>query len=94
MEINPGDLQAWGLTVGDWVAMSSPRGSVHIKVASSDRCPRGTVFCSFSFDSVPVNFLTGGGYDPVTQTAELKVCPVRLEKVRPEDVRQARAAAQ
>ena len=94
LEIHPDDLQAWGLAVGDWVEMSSPRGAVHIKVASSDRCPRGTVFCSFSFDSVPVNFLTGGGYDPVTQTAELKVCPVRIEKVRPEDVRRAQAAAQ
>ena len=25
--------------------------------------------------------LTGGGYDPVTQTAELKVCPVRITKI-------------
>jgi hypothetical protein len=37
------------------------------------------VFCSFSFNQNPVNVLTGGGYDPVTFTAELKVCPVRLE---------------
>jgi len=26
-----------------------------------------------------VNILTGSGYDPVTETAELKVCPVRVE---------------
>ena len=69
--------------------MSSPRGTVHIKVRPSDKSPRGTVFCSFSFDAVPVNFLTGGGYDPVTKTAELKVCPVRLEKRTPEQVRLA-----
>jgi hypothetical protein len=25
--------------------------------------------------------LTGGGYDPVTQTPELKVCPVRVEAI-------------
>ena len=40
--------------------------------------PRGTVFCSFSFSDVPVNILTGSGYDPVTETAELKVCPVSI----------------
>ena len=31
--------------------------------------------------SVGVIVLTGSGYDPVTQTAELKVCPVRIEPI-------------
>ena len=31
-------------------------------------------------DSTEANILTGGGYDPITQTAELKVCPVRVER--------------
>jgi len=52
---------------------------VVIRLKATRRSPRGTVFASFSFNDVPVNNLTGGGYDPVTQTAELKVCPVRLE---------------
>jgi predicted molibdopterin-dependent oxidoreductase YjgC len=73
--------------------MSSPRGEVRIRVRPSDKCPRGTVFCSFSFDDVPVNFLTGGGYDPVTRTAELKVCPVRIERVGPDEVRKPAAGA-
>ena len=38
-----------------------------------------TVFASFSFAETPVNILTGSGYDPNTHTAELKVCPVRVE---------------
>jgi predicted molibdopterin-dependent oxidoreductase YjgC len=37
------------------------------------------VLASFSFADTPVNILTGGGYDPATDTAELKVCPVRIE---------------
>jgi len=32
-----------------------------------------------AFADTPVNVLTGSGYDPVTHTAELKVCPVRVE---------------
>jgi formate dehydrogenase major subunit len=60
--------------------MFSRRGHVLIRLKGTRRSPRGTVFASFSFNDVPVNNLTGGGYDPVTQTAELKVCPVRLER--------------
>jgi len=50
-------------------------------VQATRRSPRGTVFTSFSFSDVPVNILTGSGYDPITDTAELKVCPVRIEPV-------------
>ena len=79
LEMHPDDLREWGLEDGGWCRMSSPRGSVQIRVGARDRSPRGTVFTSFSFSDVPVNILTGSGYDPITQTAELKVCPVRVE---------------
>ena len=79
LEVNPVDLGRWQLADGEWCKMSSARGSINIKVKATDRSPRGTVFASFSFADVPVNLLTGSGYDPVTHTAELKVCPVRLE---------------
>ena len=79
LEVHPRDVDDWGLTDGGWCNLTSARGSVRIKVKATERSPRGTVFSSFSFDDVPVNVLTGSGYDPVTQTAELKVCPVRVE---------------
>jgi predicted molibdopterin-dependent oxidoreductase YjgC len=79
LEVHPDDVEAWGLQDGGWAKMSSSRGCVMVKVEANRRSPRGTVFASFSYDDVPVNVLTGGGYDPVTDTAELKVCPVRVE---------------
>jgi predicted molibdopterin-dependent oxidoreductase YjgC len=79
LEVHPDDVEQWGLTDGGWAEMSSARGCVMIKVRATRRSPRGTVFASFSFNDTPVNVLTGGGYDPVTHTAELKVCPVRIE---------------
>jgi predicted molibdopterin-dependent oxidoreductase YjgC len=79
LEVHPDDVSAWGLTDGGWAKMTSPRGSIRIKVQATQRSPRGTVFTSFAFSETPVNVLTGGGYDPVTHTAELKVCPVRVE---------------
>ena len=72
-------MEAWGAADGAWVTMSSRRGSVRIRLQATTRSPRGTVFSSFSYNDVPVNVLTGSGYDPVTDTAELKVCPVRIE---------------
>ena len=59
--------------------LTSARGSVEVKVKATNRSPRGTVFASFSFSDVPINMLTGSGYDPVTDTAELKVCAVRIQ---------------
>jgi formate dehydrogenase major subunit len=79
VEVNPDDVHAWGLEDGGFAVMSSPRGELLVRVEANDTSPRGTVFCSFSFSDVPINALTGSGYDPITDTAELKVCPVRLE---------------
>jgi predicted molibdopterin-dependent oxidoreductase YjgC len=83
LEVHPDDIVRWGLEDGGWAQMRSRRGSVRVKVHATRRSPKGTVFASFSFNDVPVNILTGSGYDPVTQTAELKVCPVRLEAADP-----------
>ena len=79
LEVHPDDVEAWGLTDGGWARMASRRGAIRIRVKATRRSPRGTVFASFSFNDVPVNVLTGAGYDAETDTAELKVCPVRVE---------------
>ena len=83
LEVHPDDAAAWNLTDGSICRLSSRRGSIEIKVKTTDQSPRGTVFASFSFASVPINVLTGSGYDPVTETAELKVCPVKVEVIQP-----------
>ena len=54
-------------------------GEVLVEVHATEQAPRRTVFCSVSVSNVPVNALTGSGYDPITDTAELKVCAVRIE---------------
>lgn len=79
LEIHPENASSWQIQDGQWCLLSSARGSVKIKAQVTDRSPKGTVFTSFSFNDVPINILTGSGYDPITETAELKVCPVRVE---------------
>jgi len=84
LEVHPEDVAEWGLEDGQACRMSSARGSIEIIVKATTQSPRGTVFASFSFAEVPVNILTGSGYDPITETAELKVCPVRIEPLSDE----------
>lgn len=81
LEVHPEDVAAWGLEDGGWAEIASRRGAVTVRVEATRRSPRGTVFASFAFSDVPINQLTGSGYDPITQTAELKVCPVRVTPV-------------
>lgn len=81
LEVHPSDVDKWGLEDGKPCRMSSARGAIEIIVEATTQSPRGTVFASFSFADVPVNILTGSGYDPITETAELKVCPVRIEAI-------------
>lgn len=79
VEVHPADVEAWGLVDGGLAVLTSRRGEVLVKVHATPQSPRGTVFCSFSFSATPINALTGSGYDPQTDTAELKVCAVRIE---------------
>lgn len=81
LEVHPDDARDWGLSDGSRVKMASRRGEIEVEVEVTTQSPRGTVFTSFSFADTQVNILTGSGYDPVTQTAELKVCPVRITPV-------------
>lgn len=81
LEVHPEDAERLGLNHGGMAIMSSARGSIEIMVEVTDMSPPGTVFTSFSFANVPVNILTGSGYDPVTETAELKVCPVSIQAI-------------
>jgi formate dehydrogenase major subunit len=82
VEVHPEDVEKYGLSDGGVALLTSRRGKVPVKVWATDQSPRGTVFCSFSFADVPINALTGSGYDPITDTAELKVCTVRIEPYR------------
>lgn len=81
LEVHPDDAVALKLADGDTCRLSSRRGSLEIPVKVTEQSPRGTVFASFSFAEVPINILTGSGYDPVTETAELKVCAVKVEAI-------------
>jgi predicted molibdopterin-dependent oxidoreductase YjgC len=81
LEICEEDVQKLGIEDGDFVRVSSRRGTVpKIKARVTDRVRPGLLFMGFSFpDQVPTNLLTINAVDPLSGTAELKACAVKIE---------------
>ncbi len=80
-EVNPVDAERLGLGEDDMVRVTSRRGSITTHVTVTDKVPEGVVFMTFHYSESPVNELTNGASDPVTKTAEFKVCAVRIERL-------------
>ena len=80
-EINPEDAAGIGISEGEKMRVSSRRGSIVTRVTVTDRVPPGILFMTFHFRESAVNELTNSAYDPISKTAEYKVCAVRIEKV-------------
>ena len=81
IEICEEDAQKLGVEDGDFVRVSSRRGTVpSVKARVTDRVRPGLLFMGYSFpDQVPTNVLTINAVDPQSGTAELKACAVRIE---------------
>jgi len=84
VELNPEDAEKLGITHGEKVRVSSRRGAIEVSVRISERPPRGMVFIPFHFKDAAANVLTNTALDPIAKIPELKVCSVRIEKLKVE----------
>ena len=81
---------------GYMVKSSSRRGEVTLRAWVNERSSPGLCWMAFHFAEACANVLTIDAFDPVTETAEYKVCAIKVERVRDgellesELVRQAR----
>jgi len=91
-EVNPADAERLGVADGGMVRVTSRRGSITTRIVTTERVPVGTMFMTFHYKESPVNELTNAAGDPVTMTAEFKVCAVRMDK-EPAAAEQRGAAA-
>jgi formate dehydrogenase alpha subunit len=79
-EVNPADAERLGFADGEMIRVTSRRGSITTRIVITERVPVGTMFMTFHYKESPVNELTNAAGDPVTMTAEFKVCAVRMDK--------------
>ncbi|MGH2947394.1 MAG: formate dehydrogenase subunit alpha [Solirubrobacteraceae bacterium] len=73
------DAAALGVAEGDFVRVTSRRGSIEIRVRISHRETRGSCFIPFHFREAAANVLTIDEIDPTGKIPEYKFCAVRVE---------------
>ena len=80
VEINPFNAESLGIRDGDWVTVTSRRGTVDSKAKVTTDSPPGVVCMTFHFSESPTNALTNSACDPISQTPEYKVCAVNIKR--------------
>ena len=78
-EINPKDAKKLKIKDGDFVTVTSRRGSLKVKASVVETPPEGTIFMNFHFSEAAVNLLTNPALDPIGKIPEYKVCAVKVE---------------
>lgn len=81
LEINPEDAQLAGLSENDMVRLTSPYGSVNLRLSLSEGMQPGYLFAPIHFDTPNLNALMSAvPIDPKARMPALKVVPVKIEK--------------
>jgi formate dehydrogenase major subunit len=74
------DASELGAADGDYVRVTSRRGSIELKLRISHRETRGSCFIPFHFREAAANVLTIDEIDPMGKIPEYKFCAVRVER--------------
>ena len=77
--LNPDDAAAMGVAEGDFVRVTSRRGSIELSARLSHRDTPGTCFIPFHFREAAANVLTIDEIDPTGKIPEFKFCAVKVE---------------
>ena len=82
VELNPVDAVRWGVSDGEWVTVSTPRGQAQARARITDRVEAGVVFMPFHFPGA--NRLTTDHLDPQAKIPEYKVAACQIALARKE----------
>ncbi|NKB88372.1 MAG: molybdopterin-dependent oxidoreductase [Acidobacteria bacterium] len=81
VEIHPRDARKRGVSHGDMVRVSTRRGDVECRAIVSRQVRPGCIWMPLHFGEARANVLTNDAGDPITGTAEYKVCAAEIVKV-------------
>ncbi len=82
IEINPADAAELRIFAGDYVRVTSTRGSIdRIRARPTAIVGPGEVFIPFHWDDRCANRLTTDEFDPISREPNYKQCAVRVERV-------------
>jgi assimilatory nitrate reductase catalytic subunit len=81
VEIHPQDAKRLNVRAGDWVRVSSTRGSIErIRARITAIVREGEVFIPFHWEDRCANRLTIDEFDPISREPNYKQCAVRVER--------------
>ncbi len=78
--INPEDALKYGISDGDEVVVTSPRGSLNTKARVNKEVLPGELFMPWHFSEAAVNKLTRGEMDPMSKIAPFKYSVVKIKR--------------
>ncbi len=81
LEVPPAVANAQRLQTGDWVRVTSARGSIEARVLVSNEVAGNELYLPMHSSSQPVNMLTSNVIDPDSHTPAYKEVAVKLEKL-------------
>ncbi len=81
VEIHPRDARQRGVSDGDLVDLSTRRGTIRVRAILSRQVRPGCVWTPLHFAEARANLVTNDAGDPVTGTAEYKVCAAEVTRV-------------
>ena len=81
VKIHPSDAKTLGVESGDWVEVTSRRGTVKARAHVTDICRPGLISMTFHFFESPTNEITNPALDPIAKIPETKVAAVKIKKV-------------
>ena len=83
LDINPKDAEVAGIDENDFVRMTSPHGSVQLRLQINTSLQRGYLFAPIHFIDPNFNALMSAvPIDPKARMPALKVIPVKLQKMK------------
>ncbi len=82
-EMHPIDAAELELETGDWVAVSSRRGTIKLRLLVTERSPRRTIFIPFHFAEAAANLLTLDRIDERAKIPDYKNTAVSIRKTSP-----------
>lgn len=85
VEVHPRDARKRGIQDGDMVEIQTRRGAIQVRAIISRQVRPGCIWTSLHFAEARANIVTNDAGDPVTDTAEYKVCAAELVRVSAAD---------
>ena len=82
VEVNPADAAAHRIRSGDWVRLTSARGTIDaVRARVTSIVREGEVFVPFHWEDRCANRLTDDEFDPISREPNYKQCAVRLTRL-------------